>query len=798
MKAKILKWLSIGMTGFLTCSAGLVAAESDRDGDGLPDDRDALPGIADFPVLWSVEGLTFHWVLPDDRRERDNPGSAWKEASSLVLFRRDELGAAGVGSCLGAARTVGPEDPPRPGRNAALELGLFGSGHVPWEPVQQIKARRLSMHEDIERRGALLEFAVRFENPNRASVDIVNLSVPVTLGRRVIGQARQSEPSEIRLSADQVDPVTVSFELEIEPRRVSWLLERMEREAPSFRLEDVDEGLWLLGSDGVRVNLVETLREIMDRTVPVRVRLPMAREHVWRVARRNSEGGKTEIGDWAREVIRGSESCFGGIFWLEREGVLTSLAGWDQGAWDRWWHLVRAGRDSPWLADWRLLKVDRETLFEMRATPHGWLPRERRWSDPAKGEDLLKRIRLSEDTTLMHLAGWVAWLREDIDFALAAFRHAAEGHFAPARHRLGCLVYKGQGLPANHVEAVKLFHVSAEQGYAPSAFWLGRCYQRGTGVQADRTQMAVWYGNAALQGYPEAMAFYATCLERGIGVEPQPDAGRAMLRRAAARGGSTAQLALGRQLLQQQHEEGADWLRCAARQGEPRAATLLGRRLLEQDASSPDEVAEALTWLKQAAEADDPEAQLELGQALRVGTGGRTNKKQAFKWLSRAAEQGLPKARVWAGLMLLEGEGVARDRQAARQLVMQAAEDGSPYGQLLAGIMAGAGIGVERDENLAVKWYRKAVEQEVALAEVLLGLAYYGGRGVPEDKTRAADLFRRAAEQGEAVGQIWLAACLAQGQGLDRDLNAAREWAMRAARQGHPGGGAMLRRLPRE
>src|SRR6185312_363888 len=84
---------------------------------------------------------------------------------------------------------------------------------------------------------------------------------------------------------------------------------------------------------------------------------------------------------------------------------------------------------------------------------------------------------------------------------------------------------------------------------------------------------------------------------------------------------------------------------------------------------------------QQAAEQGDAQAQYNLGQCYRLGTGVEKDEQKAVEWYQKAAEQG--------------------DAQAQYNL-------GQCYRR---------GTGVEKDEQKAVKWYQKAAEQGDASAQ---------------------------------------------------------------------------------
>lgn len=769
------------------------AAVGDSDGDGMADEQDALPGIADFPLLGRLESLTFRW-LPESAPPADAAAApAWAEARSLVLFSREELASAPAPRAAGAARTAGPGDPSAAGttaRDVDIFLGRFGTGEVAWRTVQRVRAARLAAGAEGEGAGraARLEFEISFRNLGERDCRLGDLRVPVTVAGRRDAEARPADAATraggvILPGGAGAAPARVAFHAVYPPRRVGRLLAGLRQEAPRLEFERARGELAELAGE-TPIDLTARLAAIMKSTVALEVRGAGETPLTWRVARR-TDGRRQTVGDWAVAVDRHCRRLMGRAFWGEDAGFPVSLAGWDNGAWDRWWELRQAGRDPGDSFDWRFLPLDRDTFLELRDSP------------PALAEATRRRLEEQcSDPVAACLAGRLAWLGGDYARAAAFYRRAADSGYAPGQTLLGQCCLEGRGVAGDAAAAARLFRMAAAQNYAPAAVQLGHCHKRGLGVTNDRAAMAAAYGRAAAQGHPEGLALHAVCLARGAGLPAEPARAREILRAAAARDGADAQYALGRLLLEEGASEALDWLRCAAEQGEIKAAALLGECLME-GRGGPRDPAEAKRRLQQAAAAGDAAAQLALARILLAGHGGRRDGREALRWLERAAAQGNAEAQVRLGLMLIEGRGAKRDPEAGLGWARQAAENGHPQGQFLLGLCHFAGLGTARDESEAFRWFGQAAEHGVPPAQVFVGFCHLHGKGVQPDAAEAARWFRRAAEQGAAIGQVWLAWCLAEGRGVERDLAQAREWAQRAADQGHPAGRLLLTKLPR-
>lgn len=180
----------------------------------------------------------------------------------------------------------------------------------------------------------------------------------------------------------------------------------------------------------------------------------------------------------------------------------------------------------------------------------------------------------------------------------------------------------------------------------------------------------------------------------------------------------------------------------------------------------------------------DSTAEEALGSIYRNGLGMPKNSAEALKWLRKAAEQGYDVAQVQIGWMYANGEGVPKDDRTAAEWYRKAADQGQPNAQYAMGWLYEHGEGVAKDDQVAVEWYRKATEQGHALAEYRLGQMYSEGRGVSKDDQAAAEWFRKAAEQGNVLGEMNLGWSYENGRGVPKDLATAIAWYKKAAAQG--------------
>lgn len=185
----------------------------------------------------------------------------------------------------------------------------------------------------------------------------------------------------------------------------------------------------------------------------------------------------------------------------------------------------------------------------------------------------------------------------------------------------------------------------------------------------------------------------------------------------------------------------------------PRLWYEFGRALMTKG-----QYAEAVEYLRKAAERDYTAAFVHLGSAYDNGWGVPKDLKVAVDLYRRAAERGNADGQRNLGLAYLAGTGVPKDEKLAVDWIMKAATQGYDAAQTSVGLLYHNGTGVTQDDGIAVEWYRKAADQRFAWGQYNLGLMYLNGLGVTQDRTEAVNLFRKAADQGNPEARQMLQA----------------------------------------
>jgi TPR repeat protein len=182
---------------------------------------------------------------------------------------------------------------------------------------------------------------------------------------------------------------------------------------------------------------------------------------------------------------------------------------------------------------------------------------------------------------------------------------------------------------------------------------------------------------------------------------------------------------------------------------------------LAQSSAQPSAKQRAIADLKEMAAAGDAKSQVQLGLVYLTGDGVAKNDAEAVKWLRKAAEQDNPAGERYLAEMYFKGRGVTADNAEAAKWLRLAAEQGDPQSEHNLAVMYTQGLGVPRNLKEAANWMRKSAEQGLAAGEVGMGVFYQNGDGVPEDPVEAVTWYRKAVKQDDPDAMNNLALLLA-------------------------------------
>lgn len=110
---------------------------------------------------------------------------------------------------------------------------------------------------------------------------------------------------------------------------------------------------------------------------------------------------------------------------------------------------------------------------------------------------------------------------------------------------------------------------------------------------------------------------------------------------------------------------------------------------------------------------------------------------EAVRWLKAAAEQGDIAAQYNLGVSYSLGKGVAQDNVQSVRWYTLAAEQGFALAQYRLGLAHYSGVGVAQDNTQAVRWHMLAAAQGHVDSFAPLGAFYSSGDGIPQNYIRA-------------------------------------------------------------
>ncbi|KAJ3308255.1 hypothetical protein HDU76_004050, partial [Blyttiomyces sp. JEL0837] len=325
---------------------------------------------------------------------------------------------------------------------------------------------------------------------------------------------------------------------------------------------------------------------------------------------------------------------------------------------------------------------------------------------------------------------------KDLPGAVKLYRLAAEGGHVKAMFNLGVCLKRGRGVEKDLEEGVGWFRRAAEKGHADAQFNLGNSYKYGEGIERNIKEAVQWYTRASRKGHSKAHFILGLCYEEGEGVDAADPVEAARLFKLGADAGSAiSQFYYGMALergrgVPKNLKAAVQMYKLAADQGEPDAAAALAHCYL----TTPLPSSESSDGTSDSKENND-------GRSSSAGsTTGSTNVSidgpdtiapnalLAERYLRQAAEAGDPESQFNLGCWLLSRkESLGDDSTAAAVVsrledgfvwVRRAARSGHSEAQYICGRCYEKGIGVSRELQKAVKWFERAVRNGYTVGRV--------------------------------------------------------------------------------
>lgn len=230
-----------------------------------------------------------------------------------------------------------------------------------------------------------------------------------------------------------------------------------------------------------------------------------------------------------------------------------------------------------------------------------------------------------------------------------------------------------------------------------------------------------------------------------------------------------------------------------------RASRRLGNELLKLS-PAPEEVAEAILWLGQAADLGDILACRTLGDLYFLGhTGGKSAAKQgrlppariepdkqaAIAWYERGIAMGDRSTAYDLGKLYLTVEHLDQNLELAEKWLLHSAMAGYDSAKITLGVEYASGLRLRQDADAAIYWLESAAETHPArlrLAEI-----YLDGKAVPKNFAEAIKWLTYAADVGfwrNQAMKIMVKSCF-DGRINAAEESAAQAWLLQMAATAH-------------
>jgi TPR repeat protein len=318
---------------------------------------------------------------------------------------------------------------------------------------------------------------------------------------------------------------------------------------------------------------------------------------------------------------------------------------------------------------------------------------------------------------------------------------------------------------------------------------------RGDGVPRDLEQSLKLCEQAYEAGDAEAARFLGTFYEDGVGVEQDLDRARELYAEAADQGFVLANYSLGNLLFRQQRidEALARWAQ-GAEAGDAYSIVSLGLCFQEGTGVEQD-LNEAIRLYNHAAEGGNSEAMIRLAILYRDGAGVDRDTEKMNELLEKARELNHPFAWYELGRQMLKGNETPD--QVLATPAIEYFEKSAQLGQAEAMEVCAEIYCMcsEPDYEKGLPYLDSAIAAESPRAKYIKAILLASGKGMQQDLPAAYALCEQAARAGETDAQRMLAIMLERGDGAEEDLEAAKQWYQAAADNGDPGSAERLKEL---
>ena len=207
---------------------------------------------------------------------------------------------------------------------------------------------------------------------------------------------------------------------------------------------------------------------------------------------------------------------------------------------------------------------------------------------------------------------------------------------------------------------------------------------------------------------------------------------------------------------------------------------------IDEPELSQDEKKQAIDFLTNLVEEENPVAEDALGMAMVYGHGVEKNESRGAELVRRAAEAEFVSAEADIGYLFLKGIGVPADAKMANVWYGKAAMRGNIDAVYMLGMNYIDGVGVARNPQHGLALIARAASNGDVKAILTLADFFADGKnGVPQDASKAAKLFEAAANMGSPEAEYRIGKIYESGDGVTKDENKAKTYLAKAAKDGY-------------
>lgn len=194
--------------------------------------------------------------------------------------------------------------------------------------------------------------------------------------------------------------------------------------------------------------------------------------------------------------------------------------------------------------------------------------------------------------------------------------------------------------------------------------------------------------------------------------------------------------------------------------------------------------AQAVKYYIQAAQTNNPDAQVEMAMLYMDAELVPRDLEQAYYWLSKAAQQHYARGQLLLGRLYQSDQFSKKDGQQAIYWLTQAAQQDDRVAAEFLGDTYRDAILVPKDLKKALYWYKKSAKLGNNSALLQVALFYAHGYAVPKNPAKAEELLEMLVSPSTSENFIMIAEHYEHGkEGFPKDPAIAKHWYKKAAKK---------------